>query len=59
MSGVFAEIDADGDGHITLSELTNYLQKKGSSKSAEEISALFHEADKNGVSISSVDSIWF
>jgi len=48
LKAVFKELDANGDGQITVSELSQALEKAGSSARKEEILALLSAADIDG-----------
>jgi len=44
---VFGELDLDGDGHITKPELKLAFERMGQTVKADELEAIFHQADKD------------
>jgi len=48
LKAVFALFDKDGDGFITMSEVTDVLLSMGFSPSAESIHEIFQQVDLDG-----------
>ncbi len=47
LKSVFGELDVDGDGYITRSEMRQAFDKMGHSLSDDEINAIFRQCDVN------------
>uniref|UniRef100_A0A914VLC1 EF-hand domain-containing protein n=1 Tax=Plectus sambesii TaxID=2011161 RepID=A0A914VLC1_9BILA len=47
LRSVFEELDVDGDGHITRSELRTAFERMGHSLNDEEIKAIYRQVDIN------------
>ena len=47
LKAVFEELDVDGDGHITRSELRTAFQRMGHTLSDTEIKAIYKHVDVN------------
>lgn len=47
LRSVFEELDVDGDGHITRSELRTAFERMGHSLSDEEIKSIYRQVDLN------------
>jgi len=48
LKAVFALFDKDGDGFITMSEVTNVLLSMGISPSSDSIREIFEQVDLDG-----------
>ena len=48
LKAVFALFDKDGDGFVTVDEVTNVLLSMGISPSPDSIREIFHQVDLDG-----------
>lgn len=61
LSRTFAELDADGDGQITVAEFRAAMSARGEDIADDEIKSIFADADADGdgqISLAEFSAAW-